>query len=706
VFFQNANHSVRLDNEFMEQALRGEDQDGPWVAYRRTDGEWVDLPPARGILDEIAETAWACGDPGVQFTDTINDMHTCAREGMINASNPCSEFVFLDNTACNLASINLLKFWDGEVFDWFKLRQVVEVLIVSQDILVSLGEYPTDAIDKMTRATRPLGLGIANLGALLMTMGIAYDSDDGRQLAAAIMAFITGTAYGTSAGIAEELSTFDLYERNKPYMEQVISKHANAADKLVHRISLAHRDDSWAAFWGKVTDEVEGAWGRAVQFGEASGYRNAQVTVIAPTGTISFMMDCDTTGIEPLLAERYQKTLVGGGVLEVAPECYQDGLNYLRLTDPRGVFKVNDPVLATALGENTLSPEAHLLMVAAVQPFISGAVSKTINMPADSTVADVKGIIIQAWKEGVKCVAIYRDGSKGSQPMTVEESEHPIGEWGFSPPKTTTSVQEVAELYAADLEGGPKPNQITEILRKTKASGRVRESDTGWLGDTIDDAKAESMLLRIATDPKVVAAVRDMMQFKTEREIGEMLSTNIANKIAREPSRRKLDKTRAATTHKFDIGGHEGYLTVGTYKDGKVAEVFVSMAKEGTTISGLLGQWAMTFSIALQYGVPLDLLIDKHSYVRYEPSGFTSDPDVKQAHSITDYIVRWIKANMTGDPGKVPGPASPPPTSSSQPALVDSVTKDGNVCQYCGGNLTRQGTCYVCATCGEGTGCG
>jgi len=662
VFFQNGNHSVRLSNDFMHQCeedMQGKGV-GPWYATRRTDGGYVDLGAADHILEEIAATAWECGDPGIQFSSTINDWHTCSETDEIRGSNPCSEFVFLDNTSCNLASINVLKFWDVDekVFDWEGLKHTVRLLIMAQEILVSLGDYPTDDIHNMTKKTRPLGLGLTNLGALLMTMGLPYDSDEGRDWASAVMAVITGTAYSQSARMATERGPFAEYGDNCEEMRKVLHAHKNAAYGLAHGINLrrpGHGHSIWnildtdGDFWETTATYVEEAWDEAILGGQLCGYRNAQVTVIAPTGTISFMMDCDTTGVEPLLAPTYHKTLVGGGTMEITPNCYADGRRELLLYDREELhFKeprlnkelAQEPLLATALGENTLTPTAHLKMVAALQPFVSGAISKTINMPSETTVEEVRDIFIAAWKSGVKCVTIYRDGSKDSQPLNV--------------------VKEAVKVEAKKV---------------------------------LSDAD----FAMVMGDPAVIASIKAAEDYVNPLKV----------LVKDQPLRRKLDRTRPAFTHKFNVGGHDGYLTVGLYKTGEVAEVFVSMAKEGTTISGLLGQWAMVTSIALQYGVPLNLLIEKGSYVRYEPSGFTGDEDVKTAHSITDYIMRWIAANRKNFRegmalGKVPKSSPSPPATISTPTNGSS----GNMCSVCGGILQQQGTCHVCNTCGTANGCG
>lgn len=719
VFFQNANHSVRLTDEFMQQrAADVEDEGwGPWYARYRVSGADKQLGSAEHILQEIAATAWACGDPGVQFTDTINQMHTCGGTEPIYASNPCSEFVFLDNTACNLASINVLKYWDGASFDWQKLLHTVDLLITAQDILVGYSDYPTKDIELMTKNTRPLGLGIANLGALLMTMGLPYDSDEGRDFAAAIMAAITGEAYGFSAVLADELEPFALYRKdsNDAHMLSVIRRHKDSAYALSCRLNL-RRQRNDRGVWQEAAARVEEVWQIAYRLGKKHGYRNAQVTVIAPTGTIAFMMDCDTTGMEPLLAPTTIKTLVGGGEFVMRAKCFEDGKRLIhdrKLSDREHLTHEQmeeQPLLATALGDNALSPAGHLLMVAALQPFVSGAISKTINMPTDSTIKEVEDIIVQAWKSGVKCVAIYRDESKGSQPIKAAKKKTTmVGVSNIAAEEGDEAWMEEEEIpiLAVPADEGAT---IEKILGETKASGHTRVEVSDVAQDLAVIASAEAAAAYINPLAKLGVADRARILEQQRRSLQSEPG----------PYRRKLDRTRPSITHKFDIGGHEGYLTVGLYKDGDVAEIFVNMAKEGSTISGLLGQWAMTLSLALQYGVPINVLIEKHSYVRYEPSGFTGNTSVPNAYSITDYIMRWIAANAASfkegkDLGKVPEqhPTSSSnlffmsPTSHSRPTPPTSaLVTSGNLCPKCNGILMMQGNCHVCPNCGESTGCG
>lgn len=550
VAFQNANHSVRCTDTNM-----GRDKE---------------------IITAMAEAAWECGDPGVQFTDTINTWHTCPNTGPITATNPCSEFVFLDNTACNLASINLAHFMDEDHVNWQDLEHVVRVLITAMDILCDLADYPTPEIAEATQRTRPLGLGFANLGAQLMRYGIPYDSEQGRKLAASIMSFISSTAYQQSAELARTQRPFREYEKNKNEMLTVIERHHDAC--MMDELGFLR----------------EQSWKDARELGKEHGFRNAQVTVLAPTGTISFMMDCETTGIEPLLAPKTYKTLVGGGILEQEADCYKEGL--ARVKDP------SHRVLATSIGENRIDWFGHLEMVAAVQPYISGAVSKTINMDSDATVEDIEQVYRSAWNLGVKCVSVYRDGCKSSQPLTTK-----------APTKASQTLQD----ERSPVDEGPD-----------RQCGRIR-----------------------------------------------------------------LPDTRQAVTHRFTIGGHKGYLTVGLYEDGRPGEIFVTMAKEGSTISGLLDAWAVGVSLMLQYGIPLSVIASKNIHSRYEPSGFTGNQDIPSATSVTDYVMRWMLTNH----------ATP---AKEEPVKNPKGVVSGNTCTECGALMIVNGTCHACVACGSTTGCG
>ncbi|MBF6571619.1 MAG: vitamin B12-dependent ribonucleotide reductase, partial [Candidatus Binataceae bacterium] len=544
VFFQNANNSVRVSDEFMQAVV----DDAPWRTRWVRSQEVADEYRARDLVRMIAEATHACGDPGMQFDTTINGWHTCPASGRINASNPCSEYMHLDNSACNLASLNLMKFIDdrGE-FDVRAFRHAVDVLITAQEILVDNSSYPTAEIGKNAHDFRELGLGYANLGALLMALGMPYDSDQGRSYAAAITSLMTGEAYLQSARIASAMGPFAGYAPNREPMLKVIERHRSHA----HKLEPAHVP----------LDMLRGAreaWDDALRLGQGAGYRNSQATVIAPTGTIAFMMDCDTTGVEPDIALIKYKKLVGGGMLKIINQTVpralkrigydskeiQEIVEYLdehetiegapHLSDAH--LPIFDCAFKPRAGTRTIHYLGHLRMMGAVQPFISGAISKTINMPTEATADEIGEAYLTAWRLGLKAVAIYRDGSKRTQPLNTGKS---------------SSGSAVAAAAAAQAM---LPND----------------------------------------------------EFR--------------------PARHKLADERRSITHKFDIAGHEGYITVGMYEDGTPGEIFVSMSKQGSTISGLMDSFATAISYALQYGVPLRFLVDKFAHMRFEPSGFTRNP--------------------------------------------------------------------------------
>ncbi|HXG32441.1 MAG TPA: vitamin B12-dependent ribonucleotide reductase [Bryobacteraceae bacterium] len=623
VFFQNANNSVRVTDEFMYAVL--EDRD--WWTRSVVTGQPVKRYRARDLLRQIAEATWECGDPGMQFDTTINRWHTSKNSGRINASNPCSEYMFLDDSACNLASLNLLKFLgpDGQ-FDVEAFRHAVDTMIVAQEIIVDNASYPTEKIARNSHDFRPLGLGFANLGALLMALGIPYDSDAGRDWAAAISAVMCGQAYLTSARIAAAVGAFPAYAVNEEPFLEVIRMHGEA----VGRINPAHVP---AALY----EAARSCWTEAYERGRVVGYRNAQTTVIAPTGTIGFMMDCDTTGIEPDLALVKYKKLVGGGVIKIVnntvpqalirlgyrPEQVEEIVSHI---DATGTIEgaphlkpehlpVFDCSLKPANGTRFIHHRGHLKMMAAVQPFISGAISKTINMPEESSVEDIMDAYIESWRLGLKAVAIYRDGSKRVQPLSSG-------------------------------------------IAKEKQPGRA-----------------------------------------------------VAEKVVYRPVRRKLPDERQSITHKFSIGGHEGYITVGLYEDGQPGEIFITMAKEGSTISGLMDCFATAISFALQYGVPLKFLVDKFSHVRFEPSGWTGNPQIPYAKSIMDYIFRWLGAKFLGPEYALGEAGETPKLRPTEPELqralpFEPAVEDAPVCAECGGLMTRAGACYKCENCGGTTGCG
>ncbi len=632
VFFQNANNSVRVADEFMRAVL----EDSTWQTRFVTNGEVADTYRARDLLRMIAEAAHACGDPGMQFDTTINSWHTCPASGRINASNPCSEYMHLDNSACNLASLNLLRFLDdGGKFDVEGYRHAVDVMITAQELVVENSSYPTPEIAENARRFRELGLGYANLGALLMALGMPYDSDAGRSYAAALTAVMTGEAHLQSARIAAAMEPFDGYAPNREAMLRVIERHREQARKL---------DSAQVPL--ELLSAARETWDEALRLGRAAGYRNSQATVIAPTGTIAFMMDCDTTGIEPDIALVKYKKLVGGGMLKIVNQTVvralrrlgydaresQEIIEYLDEHETiEGAPHLRDADLAVfdcafkpRAGSRSIHYLGHLKMMAAVQPFISGAISKTINMPAEATVEEVAEVYTRAWKLGLKAVAIYRDGSKRVQPLS-----------------TSASAPAAQPAAAA--------GQPVEIR----------------------------------------------------------------------PLRRKLPDERSSITHKFDIAGHEGYITVGQYEDGTPGEIFVVMSKQGSTISGLMDAFATAISYALQYGVPLRFLVDKFAHMRFEPSGFTRNPEIPYAKSIVDYLFRWLASKFLDEEsrrevGLVETGASQPARASAS-RLADG--KDGAMrqmfinqadappCPDCGSIMVRNGTCYRCMNCGATSGC-
>ncbi len=655
VFFQNANHSVRVTDEFM----RAVEEDRDWWTRNVTDGKPVEKFRARDLLHKMAESAWQCGDPGMQYDTTINRWHTSKATDRIYASNPCSEYMFLDDTACNLASLNLLKFLGSNgQFDTDGFRHAVDVTITAQEILVDNASYPTEKIARNSHDYRPLGIGYANLGALLMSLALPYDSEGGRDFCGAITALMTGESYAQSARIAERMGPFGGYPRNRESMLDVIRMHRDSLRPI--------KEENVQPSLLRAAQE---SWDDALALGEKFGYKNAQVSVLAPTGTIGFMMDCDTTGIEPDLALVKQKRLVGGGVIKIvnntvppalmrlgySPEQVAQIVDYIdanaKIEGAPGLKPEHLPVFDCSLtpmgGGRSISWRGHLHMMAAAQPFLSGAISKTINMPEESTVEDIMEAYMESWKLGIKAVAIYRDNSKRSQPLSAagkKEEEKPAAVEA-SPAKAETPAPEQQELFA-----GAK--------------------------------------------------------------------------------RRKLPSERNSITHKFSIGGHEGYLTVGKYEDGAPGEIFIKMAKEGSTLSGIMDAFALSVSIALQYGVPLRALVDKFVNSRFEPSGYTGNPEIRYAKSIVDYIGRWLGAKFISPDyldrdaavaeddasGIAAAPAAAPTTkttgmSISKAAETETSTRsraaidDAPSCSECGMLMTPNGSCYKCSNCGSTSGC-
>ncbi len=663
--YQNANNSVRVTDDFMTAVERNE----KWHTTARVSGQPVDTYDAPELMRQIAEAAWRCADPGVQYDTTINDWHTCSNTGRINASNPCSEYMHVDDSACNLASLNLMKFMreDGS-FDTEGFEHAVDIVFLAQEILVGFSSYPTEQIGINARAMRQLGLGYANLGALLMARGLPYDSGEGRAVAAAITALMTGRAYRTSGEIAAAVGPYEKFEENRePHL----------------RVMRKHRDASYEIPEGVESDLLEAAqrsWEEAVELGESHGHRNAQATVLAPTGTISFLMDCDTTGVEPDFSLVKIKELVGGGTMTIVNQTVPEALRKLGYSEPeiqQIVAYVNDhrtiigapavkdehlPVFDVAVGERAISHMGHIKMMGAVQPFISGAISKTVNLPEDSTVDDIMDAYMEAWRLGVKALAIYRDGSKTAQAL------------------------------------------------RTKAQAKK--------GEAVPESQEPA------------------------------------------PPRQRLPRERESLTHKFSVAGHEGYITAGKYEDGSLGEIFLTdIGKDGSTLRGMMNAFATAISIGLQYGVPLETFVRKFSYMRFDPEGMTTNPEIPFAKSLPDYIMRWLAsrfldpsvheelgimsdevraqkmAEETGAPptnggnghsgngGNGGGNASPEgeaKADTAEPKPATSALTDtppvvpakmagldlGPACSQCGGMMQRTGSCYTCSSCGNNTGCG
>ncbi len=628
VFFQNANNSVRASDELMQAV----EEDGPWQTRFVMDGAISETVPARQILREIAEATHLCGDPGMQFDSTINAWHTCPNSGRINASNPCSEYMHLDDSACNLASLNLLKFAsDAGEFDSDSFRHAVGVMITAQEIIVDNSSYPTEKITANAKAYRELGLGYANLGALLMSLGLPYDSEGGRQYAAAVTALMCGEAYAQSARIAGHVGPFEGYEANSKPMLEVIGKHRSHAYKL---------DPAYVPL--DLLTAARGAWDDAENEGRKHGYRNSQVTVLAPTGTIAFMMDCDTTGVEPDIALVKYKKLVGGGMLKIVNSTVPRALKRLgyetsqiqaivdhidehdTIEGAPGLRDDDLPIFDCAFkpanGVRSIHHLGHLRMMGAVQPFISGAISKTINMPTDATVEEIADAYLEAWRLGVKAVAIYRDGCKRTQPLNTSSS-----------------------------------SQGEEKVGRQSGEGK--------------------------------------------------------------PVRRKLPQDCRSLRHKFDIVGHEGYIHVGLYDDGTPGEIFIKIAKEGSTIAGLMDTIGILTSMALQYGVPLDVLVNKFSHVRFEPSGFTKNPEIPIAKSLIDYVFRFLGSKFLDSESRAAAGINPQQGEEIADGVVASITdaavealgfspqSDAPSCADCGAIMIRNGSCYKCLNCGATSGC-
>ncbi len=685
VMFQNANLSVRCSDEFLQAA----EDDGPWHTRSVTGGQVIGTYRAREIMQQIAEGTWICGDPGIQYEDTIQRWHTCPNTAPINSSNPCSEYMHIDDSACNLASLNLMKFRrpDGS-FDVEAFRAAVRIYITAQEILIDNASYPNSKIAANAHKFRQLGLGYANLGSLLMAVGLPYDSDAGRGLCGAITALMTGQAYLTSAEHAANLGPFEGYVINREPMLRVIQMHRDAVDQ----IDPACPDDLVVA--------ARRVWDECKVLGQQHGYRNAQATVLAPTGTISFMMDCDTTGIEPDIALVKYKQLAGGGMLKIPNRTVPEALDRLGYDMPKiqgillylekndtiegapglsaGHLPIFDCAFKAQKGIRSIPYMAHLKMMAAAQPFISGAISKTVNMPRESTVADIMQTYLEGWRFGLKAVAIYRDGSKESQPLSTETES-----------SKQTKKDDIAGTVVRETQAGPHQPAASNAIGKDVATGKLIQPDLIPMG----------------------------------------------------PRRERLPDTRRSLTHKFSIEGHEGYIIVGFFEDGRPGELFINMAKEGSTIGGLMDTIGVLTSLALQYGVPLDALVRKFEHARFEPNGFTRNPDIPIAKSVVDYVFRWLgmnyvpgyrEANAPKRPEKeaaaqvvsLPSDSGPVLTVADQsvPGVKDASVEAGTFgdiahtwlaqmqsdappCDECGAITVRNGSCFKCMNCGNSMGC-
>jgi ribonucleoside-diphosphate reductase alpha chain len=720
VMYQNENVSVRVSDKFMEAAQEGRE----WWTRRVTDGKPCERKEARTLLRKIAEGTWVCGDPGMQFDTTIHKWHTCKGTDRQNSTNPCSEYLFLDNTACNLASLNLMKFKTGTGdFDVERFKSAVRIFITAQEIIVDNASYPIKDIAENSHIFRTLGLGYANLGSLVMSYGYGYDSVEGRALCGAITAIMTGEAYEQSARMAQALGPFPGYhDAHASGVPKPVAKD-NVASMLevieLHRCAV--REISDAKAFAHLKEEAAEVWDSAVELGKRYGYRNAQVTVLAPTGTISFLMDCDTTGIEPDIALVKYKLLAGGGMLKIVNQTVTPALEKLGYnadeieriiahidafdtiedaidTDgskiSSGLKPEHLPIFDCAFkpfkGERSLHYMAHLKMMAAAQPFLSGAISKTVNMPEVASVDDIMNTYVEGWRLGLKSIAIYRDGSKRSAPLNT---------------------------------------------RKTKDMG------TAVVPTGRDDAGFD--------------VGSDQLQNRILELEGEL--TTLRSRL-NQPVRHRMPDTRASMTHRFEIAGHEGYITVGLYEDGQPGELFITMSKEGSTIGGLMDTIGTLTSIALQYGVPLESLVKKFAYQRFEPSGFTKNPDIRHATSITDYVFRWLACQFIKGYKEATSPNRSQPdlplkeigeiekkalnrpvtdlARTGDKQVIDVITKDpqanpgtaghsgngnghddrvtvalgsvfmGIICSVCGSDkVIRAGACGVCIECGTSQGC-
>ena len=669
--YQNANNSVRISDDFMQAVL----SDGDWNLMARDGQSVVSTVKAREIWRQIARAAWECADPGLQFDTTINAWHTSPNTDRINGSNPCSEYMHIDNSACNLASLNLMKFLqDDGRFDIDAFKAAIEVLFTAQEIIVGAADYPTEKIGENSRKFRQLGLGYANLGALLMASGLAYDSDAGRAWAASITALMTGHAYATSARTAGRMGPHEGYAENAAPMLKVLAKHRDASYQI--DATLAPAD---------ILEAAQHAWEEAVDLGARHGVRNAQASVLAPTGTIGLLMDCDTTGVEPDLGLVKFKKLVGGGNMSIVNQTVPRALTKLgysasqvqeivayidvnkSIVGAPGLKSEHLDVFACSMGDNTIHYLGHVKMMGAIQPFISGAISKTVNMPEDATIEDVENLHLDAWRLGVKAVAIYRDNCKVGQPLSTAKKD------GESTSSVVATDSVAAELYT-------KIHKLETALELAKTEG----------------------------SHVVVGAVRE-----------------------------RLPRRRVSTTFAFRVADCEGYATVGEYEDGRPGEVFLKVSKQGSTLAGIMDAFSISISLGLQHGVPLATYVRKYVNMKFEPLGMTDDADLRIAPSLVDYIFRRLALDYL-DPSEreelgvlstseriqptlpeVVEQATPSVGVVVQPTLVDlsersvepsrpvnrAPQSDAPMCFQCGNAMQRAGSCYVCSSCGATSGC-
>jgi ribonucleoside-diphosphate reductase alpha chain len=734
--FQNANISVRLSDKFMEAI----ENDGSWILTERTSGNIVGQTiPARELLEKIAEATWECADPGVIFDDTVNSWHTTPSLGRINTSNPCAETQLNDNSSCNLASLNLVKFLnDDNSFNCDDFYQVVDVMITAMDITCSFSEMPTKKIEENTRNLRQLGLGYSNLGAALMIQGISYDSDEARDWTASVTSLMTGRAYNRSAELASSLGPFLHYEDNKKSMRNILKKHYES-------FPVQYETSLW--------DEASYQWIEVDKAYMNDGYRNSQVTVIAPTGTSSFMMDCDTTGCEPAYSLVTYKKLASGGSMTLMNKSIKRALRTQGFLDSE-IKKIEEdglihcifssPQFQTAAGDNPISPEGHLKMVAAIQPHISGSSSKTLNISESSTVEEIYNLYIGAWKSGVKCVAVYRDGSKSTQVLSAKQD-------------TSLGDAPYDEVGKEFWQGG-KLFQVQEdrsicerILTKKDLNSKIENSPTEQTPENVLHRAIEEAIKEGYRFKKLEKDI----EYKKLSNLGgipeienssiEKISKNVAQynpedvpdssiqftvnkaKYYAQISRKRMPVERKSITSKFTLGEHEGYITAGMYDDETLGEIFLSgIGKEGSTLNGLMDAWAISVSLGLQYGVPLQVLAEKFSHMDFEPKGLTNNPEIRVAKSMPDYIMRWLiskfgddelckelgikKKNKNWDFKELNDYGEQFEVFDIQPnnkisSINGKVKIDYGVACKCGSMMIRTGVCYSCPGCGVTTGC-